>query len=439
MTLFGIIWIFILIFILFKPTQYLIAALVFSSIFQATSVVNIGGRGVQPFFFTELFFILRFLIEPRNFKSVRVNNTIRILFLFLFICLISAIFYPGIFQGIEVYPGNLGIDENVEFGGKHLSYSSSNMVQSLFLLVHVITFFIIYLKASVIDTYFIWKSIIFTTITFIILGFLQYFNFLNPSIPFPSTFIFNNDISEETTKTFTFDQALGLYRISGTFTEPSFAGAFISSSFWAFFSQKGFRFKIITLLLFICLLFNLSSTGMVTFFAGAVVYTFLFRRKILIWVVLTIAILYIVVISVPSLNMILNGILLDKLNTGSGINRTSADIFSWNLFLDTYGLGVGLGSHRTSSFLFNLLSNVGFVGSLLWFIFIFKLLKPVFKIRHNPEVLYVLVFSIVLLCGQIAGVSELNLGIMWMWIFVAVIVKEKYIKNKNNYNNHATV
>lgn len=40
--------------------------------------------------------------------------------------------------------------------------------------------------------------------------------------------------------------------------------------------------------------------------------------------------------------MILNGVLLDKLNTGSGINRTSADIFSWNLFLDTYGLGVGL-------------------------------------------------------------------------------------------------
>jgi hypothetical protein len=173
--------------------------------------------------------------------------------------------------------------------------------------------------------------------------------------------------------------------------------------------------------------------------AGAVIYSFIFRRKILIWVVLTIAILYYVVTIVPSLNMILNGVLLDKLNTGSGINRTSADIFSWNLFLDTYGLGVGLGSHRTSSFLFNLLSNVGFVGSLLWFIFIFKLLKPVFKIRHNPEVLYVLVFSIVLLCGQIAGVSELNLGIMWMWIFVAVIVKEKYIKNINNYNKNATV
>lgn len=72
---------------------------------------------------------------------------------------------------------------------------------------------------------------------------------------------------------YSIDAQLGINRMAATFTEPSIAGAFIASSFWAFFSQKGFRFKIIALLLFICLLFNLSSTGMVTFLAGAVIYS----------------------------------------------------------------------------------------------------------------------------------------------------------------------
>jgi hypothetical protein len=209
MTLFGIIWIFILIFILFKPTQYLLAALIFSSIFQATSVVNIGGRGIQPFFFTEIFFILKFLFVHKNFKTIRINKTVKVLFLFLFICIISAIFYPEIFRGIEVYPGNLGIDDNVEFGGKHLSYSSSNMVQSIFLTVHVITFYMIYLKADVIDTQFIWKSIILTTSTFIILGFLQYLHILNPSIPYPSSFIFNNEMFDSN-DSYSIDAQLGI-------------------------------------------------------------------------------------------------------------------------------------------------------------------------------------------------------------------------------------
>ncbi|MDP9954610.1 hypothetical protein J2X97_000247 [Epilithonimonas hungarica] len=436
MTLFGIIWIFIMIFLLFKPTQYLVSALIFSSIFQATSVINISGRGIQPFFITELFFILKFLFAQKNFKSIRIDRTSRGLFLFLLVCIVSAGFYPEIFRGIEVYPGNLGIDENVEFGGAHLSYSSSNMIQSIFLAVHVITFYMIYLKADVIDTQFIWKSIIITVCTFIFLGFLQYLHLLNPSVPYPSSFIFNNEVFENK-DSFSVDGQLGITRMAATFTEPSIAGAFIAASFWAFFPQKGLKFRCITLLLFICLIFNLSSTGMVTFLAGAIVYTFIFKRKILIWVALSICIVYYVIISVPSLNFILNGILLDKLNTGSGINRSSADLFSWNLFLDTYGLGVGLGSHRTSSFLFNTLSNIGFLGSLLWVIFISRLLKPLFKVRDNPEVLFVLVFSLVLLCGQIAGVSELNLGIMWMWIFVTVIVKDKYLKHKNN--SHATV
>lgn len=111
------------------------------------------------------------------------------------------------------------------------------MVQSIFLTVHVITFYMIYLKADVIDTQFIWKSIILTTSTFIILGFLQYLHILNPSIPYPSSFIFNNEMFDSN-DSYSIDAQLGINRMAATFTEPSIAGAFIASSFWAFFLRK---------------------------------------------------------------------------------------------------------------------------------------------------------------------------------------------------------
>jgi hypothetical protein len=44
--------------------------------------------------------------------------------------------------------------------------------------------------------------------------------------------------------------------------------------------------------------------------------------------------------------------------------RTNADRMAWRIFLDTYGLGAGLGSHRSSSGLLALLAGTGLIGTL---------------------------------------------------------------------------
>ena len=55
-----------------------------------------------------------------------------------------------------------------------------------------------------------------------------------------------------------------------------------------------------------------------------------------------------------------------KLNSDSGIERSSWNRQAWNNFLDTYGLGTGLGSSRASSFVLVILSNLGVVGACLF-------------------------------------------------------------------------
>ncbi len=68
--------------------------------------------------------------------------------------------------------------------------------------------------------------------------------------------------------------------------------------------------------------------------------------------------------------------LVRKLETSSGIERGSWNLQAWTNFLDVYGVGVGLGSARASSFVLVLLSNVGVLGTLLFLAFVLRLLLP---------------------------------------------------------------
>lgn len=62
--------------------------------------------------------------------------------------------------------------------------------------------------------------------------------------------------------------------------------------------------------------------------------------------------------------------LMNKMQSSSGVQRSSWNRQAWENFLDTYGVGVGLGSARASSFFLVLLSNVGIAGTLLFLAFV---------------------------------------------------------------------
>jgi hypothetical protein len=65
-----------------------------------------------------------------------------------------------------------------------------------------------------------------------------------------------------------------------------------------------------------------------------------------------------------------------KLDSLSGLERGSWNQQAWINFIDSRGLGVGLGSARASSFALVLLSNVGIVGAVLFMLFLAHVLAP---------------------------------------------------------------
>ena len=62
-------------------------------------------------------------------------------------------------------------------------------------------------------------------------------------------------------------------------------------------------------------------------------------------------------------------LILSKSTTASGVERGSWNTFALQNFFDSYGLGVGLGTARTSSFPIALLSNVGVPGIIFYLLF----------------------------------------------------------------------
>lgn len=80
--------------------------------------------------------------------------------------------------------------------------------------------------------------------------------------------------------------------------------------------------------------------------------------------------------------------ILNKMQSSSGIERSSWNQQAWSNFLDTYGVGVGLGSARASSYLLVLLSNVGVIGTLFFFIFLLRLFRsdPLYPLSADRAV-----------------------------------------------------
>lgn len=64
--------------------------------------------------------------------------------------------------------------------------------------------------------------------------------------------------------------------------------------------------------------------------------------------------------------------LFNKLESSSGRDRNDQNVRAWLNVIDTWGIGVGLGSTRASSYVLVLLSNVGVFGTLCYFLFLWR-------------------------------------------------------------------
>jgi hypothetical protein len=87
----------------------------------------------------------------------------------------------------------------------------------------------------------------------------------------------------------------------------------------------------------------------------------------------------------PTLYLSAAGVVGDKVGSSSYANRSTANLFSIDLTWQTYGVGVGVGANRPSSFAATLLSCTGVLGTALYaFAFVVILAGAVRVHRFQP-------------------------------------------------------
>jgi len=125
---------------------------------------------------------------------------------------------------------------------------------------------------------------------------------------------------------------------------------------------------------------------------------------------------------------------VEKIESFSFVQRVLSDLFAMSIFLNTWLVGVGLGSSRSSSLVTTLFSTVGIVGIILLGIMLYKITK-LFPARSASAPLQVCFWAFSgLLVAHAIAIPDLNRPALWalglllviyLNVGVAVQVKEE--------------
>jgi hypothetical protein len=161
--------------------------------------------------------------------------------------------------------------------------------------------------------------------------------------------------------------------------------------------------------------FVVAAVAVTLIAALTFVFGFLMRRTSLSAVVgvvacaLVIAALWVL----PIISDFVEATVNDKVLSPSYSERSGADSASYDLFLDTFGFGVGLGANRSSSFLPGLISTTGLIGGLLFAGAVATLIRRAAPVREYRPVIWALV---TLLVAKVVSGPDLSdsSGILWI-------------------------
>lgn len=413
-TSFGLVFLLICFICFFKPVKYLLYIVIISCVFQAAAVLNLYGKGIPPCVLAEFLFIIKVLWKD-SWRIVFRSSLLKILLVFVLYSATVSLIMPFVFNGIKVIVPGETTDSDLAMGEimGHLKFSIRNVIQVIYLIVNSLTIYCIsrvYHEITEAQTF----GIFFNAIKIVLLiGFWEFIAKVSGTYYFPDTFFYSNIGYVQ--------YWLQGARMNSTFTEPSYAGAFLSAALCGIIYLGKKRGLLI--LVAIAFLLNLSGTGLASFLLVIVCSFFFYPRrmyKYILWGVL----LYLLAHLINYDNLVLE-MLMSKGESSSGLARTGAVRYTLSLIANTYFMGVGLGSHRCFSFLTGLIAAIGISGLLLFLYFVWKLVRPVLYSNSQREGRSIVVFAGSLFVAQCLAIPDFSFPIMWMWIYLLTILHYK--------------
>lgn len=255
-----------------------------------------------------------------------------------------------------------------------------------------------------------------------VLSFWRYLHQL-VGLPFPEGLFDNNT-------TYAFIETLpgGAPRFRGILSEPS--GLALSSLVTITFAVavapqlRGWRrvgVLLIAAMAALMAVISTSTTFVIVAVIVGVIAAIMFLRRLFLGhgrpqitaLLLVCAAMVVAVFALPLLVQLVSEVVAEKFGTASYTDRTVSDARSYAILLEKFGLGVGLGSNRSSSFTAFLLSTVGIPGFILFAWAIVALVRPAL---HSPTARPVLWTLLTVLVSKAVSSPDLadSSGILYL-------------------------
>lgn len=404
MTVFGFIWISILIIAMFYNIKYLFLLTILSSVFQCNNVLVIGNSGIGPQVITSIVFIFRVLMLRKHNLKIKIYKN----FLPLEIACISLLFVALI---------SLIVNNNL----------NENILRYFQLVVYVLCFIAMSKIASCIEEDFIYKCIRNISIFLVCVGFLQLLitTGIFPRLGIINTLLYNDTLTD--VMYFTRDN---YFRILSTYMEPSYYACFLVGAFYYFIltGKKTKGIYILIFLLFLQIILSFSSTAYLSFVVVGLVY---FTREKNLKVKLMVIIVSIITIAILYFGFydVLDNVIFSKSQSGSANARFAEDARALKIFDANKIIGVGYKTARASSAINTVLAEMGIIGFLNYIFVNFIVIKEIFKSEKKDISLQELGIRFAILgvfIAQIIAVPDIDICAYWMWMnILAVLISKK--------------
>ncbi len=364
------------------------------TMYGAAAAFWLGGINVRADLAFLPVLVIRAIFDDGTVKSRNGGSpAVTYLLLFLFASFFVTLFSPSIFQG------DIGIiwafgDEspwsNVEIP---LKPHSGNLTQSAYAFASAVCFFSVYriFKREGMENVVIRMAVVVAWLN-IFWSVMDLVTFYTGTSEFLS-FIRNGGYTLHDTATIE-----GIKRVNGSFPEASAYAKYSLSIFAMLLTLLsrgigGLKVKIPCYITFVFLIWSLSTTAYVGLFLYIV---YLLSKSIYMGRIsakyLQGAVVFILFFMSVGAYYFLNGgiavldsLVFNKLDSVSAVERGEWNRVAWNAFVGSYGIGIGVGSTRASSFLLVLLSNVGVVGTFLYLMFLKKALFVSEEVFSNQK------------------------------------------------------
>lgn len=365
----------------------LLKTMAIASVFEAAAAVTLGSFGVQPGLVPALgfiaFMLLQLLLGARFAALPAVWNTTRPFVVMTVWAVIASFVMPRAFEGqVFVWPQRATLPYVIV----PLEPSPTNINQDIYLILNCMFLVLaaIYLARPRLS---LGPFINIYLVSGFVVAAVAAWQFASrvAGVPYPEDLFYSNPGWAILT-----EQSIGAVpRINGPFSEPSSLGGYMASIVCAagWMLLRGRRNRMLPWLVIVGLLSMALSTSTTGFAVLAIVCvlvpSFALLRgsvrlmaqimKIAVPVALCGAVLFFTAsLLVPSFQKNVTEVIegtLNKKQSSSYEDRTGTDLDSLTAMVDTYGLGVGWGSNRSSSLLPGLLAQVGIPGILClgWF------------------------------------------------------------------------